>query len=1488
MQTQSFGEVMKRVLKMFALLFVSVVGVMGIVLGVFYLFGGFNEKIIYAENLAFNSEENIYSGTFALQVDTTTEDVTQTTLVLETSNGGEDVIEYPRTVTIGESFRISPKKVGSTDVNVGGYVVLYAHYSGATSSQSVIASCKILVDVEIEQVTIDLPQTVVEVNESVKIASQGDSLSTLLGVYPTSSLSPYSSRSVFGTVDSTSKFSTINLLDKKIFLEVFSTDSNESVNSLLIDGETGTNVIEVPYEYDETLGTFVFSKDIYITPDTKIGGMRLKAYFSPTYSSLSSADIENLSSTTATTTLSQQNFSVINYTINGLSMDTADKTVYLNEDNSFYINNSQKDNNLNITLFNNNQGEIEDSVYKNNIYISVVTSGVSYILTKSNGDTTKTTYGMNAYVDDYSNISEWCWNFKLTDFLAYYNYTSASTQTQKDASKIEMKVVYYDGTDNTFEKTFYIVPNIHEVDSLSVKYSSATDTSFYLKSGSVFQLTKSNFNFTYDTTPTFSDLAYYIPYTSTNTIVTTPTSSGTYTVEFDFSVSSAGSVSNFDEGDWCKILSSSVVFSQGTKSYSIPYSADGTQGTNTQVVEFSANTTIHCQFSLTVTTVPETSDILFSFNIGDTTVNILGNSAKFYKTNSTLPVLLINDVAYAVDFEYYTDTTTDEEYIHILSDNSTYVLTGIGSFSMLAEVVYQGSSGEIYWLGESAGLNVYSYTELTSLVVKSFDPTSSTSSYFSRDGISFDEDVGTSAVGYLFVTCDEDQLDALKKYYENGNLSITFAQNYGETSLDYDDYNSVSIGQNLDEINADAITFGSYAGSNSWLEVTDGNGSFLGYYISYYIHPIYSIVINSEELSNIFDISVVIETNSGDDLTAGFAYSSDYTESTLEIDINDITLTDAQLSYSGTSNGTSQTSPVTLTAKIVAGELVWNDGSSSYSDIPVRYAFVYSDGSTTTTSYMTESLANAQSTSNVVSNVGGFHSFTINTSGSGGLTFKNFPYYDTNGSLVQLHIYCTNSQADATTHYEWNGSSFVQTINSALADGAYLYFKIIGLNLEVTANNVSNLVGCSGNEFTLFGEDGLFTLTNGGVEVSGVSDYSQFFTVNSINSYVSVDDAFTKITVTNDFLVASNVNISFSYVNSQKLSITSTPGTTVESYAQSVSGAFTIETTQNFLAPSLNQTFYTLTYRGADQSAVDNVNVSLSQLSTENGGDDSANATFTINTDGTLSFNAMTGTKTAKIRITLSLSGTSLTENKDVSITIVSKYSSSQLTVGTLDETSGNYQVSAGAINKVETDNGITFSGNLLSDKESISSIVLSFANSSLNSSAQNTLLATEHMKAQTYSTYYDAGFYSYDLNYNKFIDVTFTFSYANGGTFVCTKTVEILSNISISINITAEKSGDTVNFDSATFTVSKTNENNENLVNTDYEKSNFIYDSTYFEDVTSERNGTLLILSVRYPSETLLEQSGVETTITFVYQPDNVDYTLSFDYVLTLDIQGL
>ena len=491
---------MKHILKVIFLTILATLGAIALFIGGMYLFGGFNNPNVYASDLTFNTSEVVSSDAFSLQVNTQTENVNMTTLTLETLPGGEGIINYPRQVTIGQPFFISPIRDGN-GYNVGGVVDLVARYNDSSSDQSVYATCKILIDVPVEDVSINFNQNEIKVTDNVLLASQGQDLSQVINVSPSNSLIPYDSKSSFGTLGEGSIFAPGSFIDKKIFLALINTQTGEPDKNLanfvtMQNGVSSTSpIIQLEYDYNEQNNSFTIRNDIRILPSDNLGEVVLRVYVCPSYIGQEDINVSNVL-TSNNTVYNDIGFVITNYTVDGIRMDLSDKDVFYDEEITLFLNNpnaSNGDINLGIELYNNEGREIDEFLLRNNVYITIE-SDISDRLTRIDGSSV-VEGGLNVNYDNISaNKASWGLKYYYNDFMAYYNYKNLSL----DENKIKVRVDYIDSTDetNNHSISFYLIPRAREVESMSVKYPSNQSQLSY-QSGEEFRLSLNDFNFIY-------------------------------------------------------------------------------------------------------------------------------------------------------------------------------------------------------------------------------------------------------------------------------------------------------------------------------------------------------------------------------------------------------------------------------------------------------------------------------------------------------------------------------------------------------------------------------------------------------------------------------------------------------------------------------------------------------------------------------------------------------------------------------------------------------------------------------------------------------------------------------------------------------------------------------------------------------------------------------------------------------------------------------
>ena len=1092
---------MKRVLKVVAICFLCVIGAFGLAIGGMYLFGGFDEKIVYANDLYFNKTEIVSAERIYFQINTNTEGVTRKTVKLTSSLGGERIIDFPEEVEIGKTYTILPKK-NEAGKNIGGNVVLYAQYESNDANLSAKAQCNILIDVPVDNVEIKMQNLTIKPKQVVTVCQAGNDVDTALKVTPSNSLVPY-------YLDGRPKVS--NVFDKAIFLELVDTMGNplstEIAQFKVNNVAQHTNLVKVAYELNGQ--DVVFKDNILIQSGMTQTELSLKAYIYSTYKEQNANVVLDgdgkLSSITLNknVTLNQNlNFAIGSYEITNMTIDSSNRNVYLFEDTKIYLNNPDvtgNDINLNITLESDSQGvEISKYYILDNVYISI--DNPTYrTLSKSNGEDVATANGLSAKFDSVSTEKdEWYWLLNINNFFAYYDYENSS-------KAFSVTIKYNDGQ-HVYTRNFNIIPKIYEVDSLSVNYGEADATSFNVKSGETISLSNTNININNSLpvgkNPTFADLAYYISYdknyaSSKSTVSTVPLEKGEYKAVFNFSVAESSGISLFSLSSAWGTLKKAV-FTQSSKVYTIEYE-DGLPKPTTSVI-FDANANIMAEIYLDITSNIPTQDIFYldmagSFTITETMV-------KFYEsisadTYSTVPYLSINSVRYFVDYIHYTDEKTSIRYLRINDQNQLddlYKVQGIGSFYLTAQLVYYDeSTQQIFWLGKSCDAKIEVYEELSTLSAYKYTSIDEYNEYFGTDIIYNEDDEDTY---FIFLTSQE--MDSLNNYISYKQVNISFEQDFG-VGFDASLYNGIR------DINASAITLGS-----TWIPV-EISGKIVGYIISYTINPISTIKINNIALQNTFKIIVSINVN-GNNVYAKFNISEDddaLNTNYLSFDITDNTLTSAVIEYttaSGAIDGSSEDKALELKAIIGANDVAWN--GISFED-NLRYYFKYkeadSSGTIDSMAYYLSVIDDSQIA------LTGLYNFEFNFDatakiGKGGLTLYNFPVYlnedgKNQGILLRLQVRSEGTW-DFNSHYRWDNSSqtFILTQNENLVD--YIYFRVYGLDINIEAVG-QEVQGFKENEAKLIDNtSGIFKFvvkagsSDGNGNTIAVTDYSKLFKTN--------------------------------------------------------------------------------------------------------------------------------------------------------------------------------------------------------------------------------------------------------------------------------------------------------------------------------------------------------------------------------------------------------
>ena len=1506
---------MKQVLKVILICFVCVIGAFGLAIGGMYLFGGFDEKIVYADNLSFSQTEVISSKKILLQLNTTTEGVTRKKVKLYPSSGGKDIIEFPDYVNIGETFTVLPK-INDNGTNIGGNVTLYAEYDTVDANLSAKAKCEILIDIPVEEVTINIDNLVMKPNIEQIICNEGDLLSSTLNISPTDSLVPYLSK---GTL----KIG--NIVNKALYLELVDDEGNSFENSTsTVEFYVGTDKLEatgktfIPVEYNLTANGAVFAKSIAIKPKSNQEDFYLKAYVYSTYAEQQ----KNIDEQTGvqfnkySTITKDLGFTIGAYDVNGMTIKPTNQNVYLYEDTNIYLNNPNvkgNDIDLGIELSTSSPGieEVGKSYYLDYIYLNI-NNNTYRTLTNANSDLESDISTQNGLPIKYNGIStqkdEWLWKFKIDDFFAYYDYETSD--------KVFTATVTYKDNQNTHIRTFNIIPKIHEVDSLSVVYSKEGDTSLNVQSNKNVAVTKNNININYNLPvgkePTFDELAYYISYDKNfdngkTTVSTIPSEKGVYKVNFSFILTEESSISTIVTSSTWGIFQN-VKFSQGDKNLEIQYENGSVkQPVNSKL--FSANTPIYVEAIVKLNSTIESNDI---FYINDY-IKITNTDVKFYKglgenSYETYPHLTIDSVRYYINFDYYLHEETNVQYLKIDTQNSEFRVQGIGEFFVTAQLIYFDQDTEkTFWLGKSADVKVDVYERLSNLSAYSLtDIENSTYGVF-ENVISYSED--NKDTYYILITSTE--IDSLKNYIYYNQVNVSVKQIIDE--------DLISKYSGIDTINNEAIIF-----VGSWVEVIKDE-VLVGYRLAYKINPIYTLEVDEGVIANNFEIVISIMVN-GTEVKADFHKAAvgegEEIKKSLEFEIVDKTVKGAVIKYSTpsgvTNDGSSEEQALELYASVNGADITWNVNFTEN----LRYYFKYNE--TDSTGIITSMTSSVQALNVTGLPVSELVNFSIDTNnyiesekvGKGGLTLKNFPTNPdedgkNQGILLRVTVYASDIPYDFNSRYKWSNTEnkFVLTKNENLF--AYLYLKVYGLDIEISSNE-KEIYACGNSEVDLIGNDGLFNISvkSGSANKSGtvynsITDFSNIFKTNVVKNSLATDesvvvsDDLTKLKIRDDFMVDGEQIFYFYVGNVQSGRIKIKTGVDGEgkdvlenSYTQHLKSAFTINTNSTFEAPSKDNNFVTIGYNlpGSPLTAEDlvtvNVNVKSHSLDNKYG----ITNPIKVNEDKTLSFKTVPVSYTAVIELNIIKIGNSddfITLDYNISINTI--YTNNDIVVGNLfDDGEGNtyYYLTAGKENPISVGSGISYQNKLAENIAEAgpnfqypkpTGVTITFENAQ-----EDYIVASEHMNKDAYVN--RMAIWSDDLNYSKDVNITITFTFDDDGKIICYKTIKVLPNLTLSLLKTTYKSGDTINLtdDESAYVFTKNSARvkldlssfkYDGIENKAYNKDSFTYDNTFFTDESNMVNFENLRLKVKNP-----EFTAQVTTIVFEYIIPSEDYRLYFD----------
>ncbi len=1453
---------MKGILKVILISMLVTIGAVALFIGGYWLFGGLNQQETYALDLSFSQTEVISSRTFALQVNTSTESVNMRTVSLETSPGGDLIIDYPRQAVIGEPFSIMPVTDSDTGNIHGGVVTLYARYTNSSSNQEVLASCKILIDASVNEFELGFDLTELKSTDTFRLASQGSNVGDLIKVSPEYALMPYRNRNEFGNLTTDSIFAVGNLQNKKIFLALVNSETGELDESAVnfrvttARGETTlAPIIEVQYTYNQNTNRLEVNSDIDIVPTgNRLGEVVLYAYVCPNFTGQENVNTSNVMTNSSVISTSKS-FVIRDYSIDGLVISSENAEVYFDNETILYLNNENAGKlggiNLGVELINNSGVEVDDYYLRNNVFISIE-SDINDRLTRLDGSTTESgEMNVNYTNIDASNPSSWGLRYYYNDFLAYYNYKN----NESDDNKIRVTVTFRD-FENEYTKTFYLIPRAREVESIDVNYTGSQDRLTF-ESGSQFNISENNFIFTYKdgSGADFNTLTYYLPYTSSNSISTIPSDNARFALEFTFISRRGGTISDFSVVDnWCNMVNSTLTFTQGENEVIFSFDGSGNlTGANTDF-EFLAGVPITATLTpITKTAQVEESDNLFSFNIGGELFNINARLVKFYSISSqgasTIPYLVVNNVRINSEFEILTE---DNSNIIRLEINSDSTLNGIGAFTVIARLINE-SQGVIYDLGVECEALIYVYENISEILIYNYDN-------YEQSAFGMQNAIDENSEGkYFYITSS--QLETLRRLKESDRLKISFTQDFGD--YDASNYNG------LVEINENAITFGEFS------EVYDEDGLLIGYMVPYVVGEIYSIELDGTILENIFNVRIYVDNGTDEYFYGSFVFNNDTTSTTLNLNVNDLIYNEADIVYLAnngdeTTYGNSIDNPLSLRATVTNGEVGWNvinNGETVTELNNLRYGFKYLNTDLDYSVYGIRYNLREIDPNFTLNNVSAFFDFVVSHEG-GGLTFKNVPYVD-GGILLELSIY-VESNSNEFIHYVYDGSGFTRVINEALRqeNAAKMYFRLEGFDINITPNEDFVLTGTKDSVYKLFGDDGLFTIS--GV---GSIDYSKAFSASVNSSHVSLSEDLSSFTIKNDFLKSERVTFSF-YYNSQSNPLYITlpeSDSKVDGYSVMASGAYEINILKTtFDAPSVTpiDEFVSITYLGTSEEK--NRQVTLSVLVGSESED------IISITNGNITIKTFVGSREATLRV--SIRDDVNASSEDVTVTINSLYSLDNVDISA-DEVGSSYQINAGV------NYNVLFTPNETAEGLGVTLNSVSFE---FTSSEEDLVISDINLLMKGYFvSSSNITFLSQDINYEKDVTMTLTFTFSDGGSFEKSFNLTILPNLEFKLSNTANfgKSGDRLLIDKSSVSVMKNGGNILNDNNLTPDKFSFEIDGKTNENIFKfeESGEDLLYLIINYddPNHSIIPSGEPSLTViaTIIFElTTDYGYTLQFE----------
>ena len=1572
---------MKGPVKIILITFLAVIGALGVLIGGMYLFGGFKEKPVYASSFSFQESSFIIDSSYGLEITTADQGVNQVNLTLYSSSGGENILDFPKSVKLGSTFFVTPKR-NSDGNNIGGTLKLYARYDDPNSTSTTVATCNILVDVAVKDVAVKKIYTQTFTDTGMVFANTGDNLSSIISVTPSTALSPYISVQRLND-------SGVTLQNKKVFLCVTSDGVENSANAFFYYGSEenaqSKTRIELKYDIDSTKSKFVVQDTIYLRVANGHNA-EVSCYVAPTFEETQDITLENFYEkdivTSSSSSFFTKDYSVdsitLGYDLNPINDGSDQGEIYVDDHINFYINNPSATDgfDLHLSLHSNSGAQVDNQLILDNVGIMVYGSGNTAMVLKP----------LKNKIEDVNDNSintqrqeTWKFDYDFNDFLSYYNFNTTPTYE----NKIKVVVYYQESSDieSRIERYFYFIPRIRNASSLKANYKEGE--SFYtVANGESFSTTASSplasAVSTSNNLLSGAKVAYYLD--NSDSVITYPTQEGNYKVEFDFVLNARSSITNISSSNGTTIPNDTIIsFTQEDgNSYTCKKTSSAltkTDGINDFVPNkpihvvissarvlansYSEEKTIYSITSTTISTQEEGSGIVY-------TTTISNKQAKYYPitmsagnpTISTTPFIAVLTMesgnTYVVnivgDYDYFTNG--EQSYIYLKSES--YTLSGVGSFSVTAQFVYD-YQGSTYWLGVAKSISFHVIERITDVsVYASYD--AANGAFVGFESLEYDYEENIEGVAGSFVITST-SMQALKTCIELGNVKVSATQDYGKSDDEFksslelktscggsvNDSQLESIKTMLNNINKDTISF------SNWAAIVDAEGKTIGYACNYYVGNVNSIYLDGGKLSSKFHISLFAQGETSK-IVGVFKNGSALSETAQRMQL---TISDKTLDFADATYNASQIDELKLEASSseTTGFQWQVSGASSTEAVTslsnLKYGFKYTeaDSQLVMPSSLVRSLW-AYKDGSIIQIPSAYYSFDIN----GVLTLKNLPFdfadKDSEGTYVGTYpIYfkfCVDTQDETNSHYQWSGeyNSFVRVTNTAVYDGKTLVFHIKPAQIAIIEQSGEDML-LGGGERTIlsgtsnYGEgstwisfNSLFQVKFNGVSlnIASTSSYASYFSMSvekivydansniqavPMSDNIVLSSSLDKLTFQTDLKSSVKLRFTFTYFGGEPIVIQDLG---VNTFDYLFGGAYKlvpyaaiVSAPQTDVALYELQKYNELSSSYENVSPLDNVSYTLELL-------DSNETKYSVSADNVkVNFVTYTGSYKPRFKayikeIVDTQEYTYLMDDSAVEDVIVSSsYSPSEVKLNLPDEqimeiTSGShagvYQlVYAGQEHAV----GIVLSGKLNDDASNITSVHITFENKD-----EDNLIASSHMRQSAITSVAGTTIWSYDLNKDKLIVATFTFNFADGGSFVVNKTIYIQANIDVIINRSkllpdpddntndVLKSGESIalgQYNTFKFIRDGVEQNlpynhfEPGSVDRKYYIDSFDYSdyAGYFYEITKDDDSSpFLVLFVNY-KDTSTEHVPIEIIFNYITGPEGAEYVLPIELSIML-----